>query len=217
MTEAGAAGARLATRLAARVAHDLNNLAAVFSGHIYLLRNSAESPEEAFEAMEKAMEHLQRLTQRLMALGGLGIGEAELLDINEVIRSAAKGEIDAGVVDLDLEEKIPPVSARREDLTRAVQALISNAREASSPADHVRILTRRGEGEIQTVIEDSGSGVPSEARRRNFDPFFSTKGEKGRGIGVALANAFAALHEGSFALEDRPEGGTRATIRLPVR
>lgn len=55
---------RLASSVAARAAHDLNNVAAVFSRHVFLLRNSAESPEEAFESMEKAIAISRKLMPR---------------------------------------------------------------------------------------------------------------------------------------------------------
>jgi signal transduction histidine kinase len=213
------AGTRLAARLAARTAHDLNNVAAVFSGHIYLLRNQAEPPEEAFEAMEKALEHLGRSTRGLAALGTLGTDAVEPLDINEVIRAVASaGAASAQAIELDLEPGLALLAGRRADLACAVEALLANAREAGASDLPIRLSTRSdSDGAIQIVIEDSGAGVPAEVRRRNFDPFFSTKGEKGRGIGVTLASTVAALQGGSLAVEDRPEGGTRSTLRLPLR
>jgi signal transduction histidine kinase len=209
-------GARLTTRLASRTAHDLNNVAAVFSGHVYLLRSEAEPLEEAFEAMEKALEHLERLTRGLASLGTLGIEPLETVDVNAVVRSAAEGA--GGPVELDLDSEVPPLSGRREDLRRAVEALLVNAREANEPGRPVRLSTKRDKaGSAFTItIEDSGKGVEAEARRRDFSPLFSSKGMKGRGFGVTLARMVAALSDGSLALEDRPEGGTRAILRFPL-
>ena len=69
--EAEEAGARLAARVAARAAHDLNNALAVFSGHIYLLRESAEPVSEALDAMEKAAENVKRSAKNLSEVGFL--------------------------------------------------------------------------------------------------------------------------------------------------
>src|ERR1019366_8046136 len=63
------AGARIAARLAARTSHDLNNILAIFSGHLYLLRESAEPLEEGLDAMEKAIATLHRLSRSLADLG----------------------------------------------------------------------------------------------------------------------------------------------------
>ncbi len=216
MTSGSAAGTRLTARVAARTAHDLNNIAAVFSGHIYLLRGGAESLEEAFEAMEKALEHMERLTRSLSALGTLGLDAPEPIDVNAAIRAAVSDSSPAGMV-LELDPGLPSVPSARSDLTRAVTALVRNAREASLGAVPIRIATRRCEaGQIEIVVEDKGKGVSPDVRKRDFDPLFSTKGEKGRGIGITLVRAFAAFQGGSLSLDDLPGGGTCARLRLPA-
>jgi len=217
MSQPENAGGRIAARIAARTAHDLNNLAAVFSGHLYLLRNAAEPPEEAYDAMEKALAHLDRLTRGLMAVGVLGVEQLASLDVNEIVRTTVEPIRAKAQVELDLEPALPAVAGRQGDLARAIEALLSNAREANGPGQPIRVSTRRdADGAVRIAVEDSGSGIPPEVRRRDFDPLFSTKGEKGRGIGVTLASVVAALQGGSLALEDRSDGGTRATLRLPI-
>jgi signal transduction histidine kinase len=209
------AGARLATRIAARTAHDLNNLAAVLSGHIYLLRNGSEPPEEAYEAMEKALAHLDRLTRGLTLLGTLGAETPESLDLNEVARSAARA---AGPpnLELDLEAGLPDLPLRRTDLLQAIEALISNAREASESGKPVRVTTRLDPtGSIRITVEDSGPGIAPEVAPRCLDPFFSTKGEKRRGIGLTVALLVATLHSGILDVAPGPEGGTRTAIVFP--
>ena len=134
MTEPGRAGARLASRVAARTAHDLNNIAAVVSGHIYLLRSGAEPMEEAFEAMEKAMEHMERLTRSLTALGTLGLEPVEATDVNEALRETLAGA-GAGGVELDLDPELPKLSTRRADLIRAVDALVQQGFVLPEDAD----------------------------------------------------------------------------------
>lgn len=209
---------RLAPRVAARVAHDLNNVAAVFAGHIYLLRNSAEPPEEAFGAMENAMENLQRLTQSLGVLGGVGTEEEGPLDLNALAADVAKEAEEAGrgPVELDLDSSLPKLLGRINDVRLAIAALLANACEATGPSRAIRMSTHALPGGlgVALTVEDSGSGIPSGAAGRIFDPLFSTKGAKGRGIGLTLAAAVAALHRGSCEVESRPEGGTRAVLKL---
>jgi signal transduction histidine kinase len=208
---------QLLSRLAGRTAHDLNNVLAVLSGHLYLLRAEAEPPEEAFAAMEIAVEQLQTLAKSLAALGPLASGELLPVDVNEAVRAAAENRGSAGAVEQDLAAGLPRVPARREDLTQAVEALISNALEASGPGQPVRVATALDpEGAVGITVEDSGEGVPAEVRRRSFEPLFSTRGVKCRGVGITLATAVAAQSGGSLSIEERPGGGTRATLRLPV-
>lgn len=209
------AGARIAARLAARTSHDLNNILAIFSGHLYLLRESAEPLEEGLDAMEKAIATLHRLSRSLADLGALAIEEPRALDVNQAARQAASHHPE-GTVELDLAGDLPEIVARPADLERALAALLVNAREASPAGSKVRLSSRlEPDGGVRLVVEDSGPGLPAEVRRRNLDPFFSTKEERGRGIGIAVAATTAALGAGEFTLEDREGGGTRATLRFP--
>jgi signal transduction histidine kinase len=207
------AGTLLAARIAARTAHDLNNLAAVFSGHLYLLRNGAEPPEEAYEAMEKTLAHLDRLARGLTALGGIGLEEPIAVDVNEVARAAA--DVVAGPVAVDLTTPLPSARGSRPDLRIALEALLANAREAAGPGASVRLSSRVDGDSIVVSVEDSGPGVAPTVRQRNFDPFFSTKGDKGRGVGLTIAALVAALYGGKLTVEDRGGTGTLASLRLP--
>jgi len=206
------AGALLAARIAARAAHDLNNLAAVFSGHLYLLRNAAEPPEEAYEAMEKALAHLALLTRGLTALGRIGLEGPVAVDVNEVARAAAAAV--TGPVELDL-RPLPSARGSRPDLCVALEVLLANAREAAGPGGSVRLFSRVDGDSIIVSVEDSGPGVAPAVRQRNFDPFFSTKGDKGRGVGLTIAALVAAIYGGKLTVEDRGGAGTLASLRLP--
>ncbi len=208
-------GARLTTRVAARTVHDLNNIATVLSGHIYLLRSAAEPPEEGYDAMEAAMETLKKLTASLCSLAALGVGEREPVRINELVQSAMAALPPGRSVELELDPAVKEIRLRPGDVARALDALLANGAEASEPGQPLRVSTRQGpDGSVEIRVEDSGGGVPEEIRRRNFDPFFTTRGVKGRGIGVTVAATAAALESGSLQIENRPGGGTTATLRL---
>lgn len=211
------AGSRLTARLAARAAHELNNSLAIFSGHIFLLRDSAEPLDDALEAMEKAVENALRLARNLAELGSLGIEEPETVDVGAIVRGALS-ELPASAVELDLESDLPRAVARRSDVARAVRALVQNARDAvagTTAGAAVRVAATHTAEEVLVAVEDSGPGVAEVVRRRDFDPLFTTKGERGRGLGVTLARSAALLGGGSLTIEERPGGGTRAVLRLP--
>jgi signal transduction histidine kinase len=210
--DSGPDGFALATRIAAATAHDLNNVAAVVGGHLYLLKQGAEPPDEAFGDMETALETLARLTRSLQALASIGRGEPGPCNVNEIVREARQ----TIAAELELDGDLPSLVGRRRDLLCAIEALYSNAREASPPGAPIRVSTTRlpGDTGIQITIEDRGPGVPPELRTRVFDPLFSTRGARGRGSGLTLAAMVAAMHGGSCELETREGGGTRAVLRL---
>lgn len=212
-----ASGENLVGRLAARVAHDLNNAIAVLSGHLYLLGAAAETPEEASAAMEKAAEQIGRLSRSLEQLGSIGHGEPESFEWNDLAREAAGDPIHgAGPIEVDLGSGLPAGRGRRADIRRALDCLLANSREASAKGAPVRIVTEAlPEGGTLLAVEDSGAGIPPEISQRVFTPFFSTRGERGRGIGLTIVEAVATAHGGNCDFEPRPEGGTRFRLRFP--
>ena len=214
---ARASGQNLIGRLAGRVAHDLNNAIAVLSGHLYLLRAAAEPPGEAVDAMEKATEQIERFSRSLAQLAAIGEGEPDAFEWNAVAREAAKDPLHwSGPVEVDLAPDLPPVRGRSADIRRALDCLLANAREASTSGTPIRIVTRPlPAGGALLAVEDSGAGIPPEISERVFTPFFSTRGERGRGIGLTIVGAVAAAHGGDCGFEARQGGGTRFTIRIP--
>lgn len=206
----------LASRLAARTAHELNNALAVLSGHLYLLRASSDSPEESYQAMEKALEHVRRLAESLSRLGLLGAGETQSFELNDLVRSAAANL--PNPVRLDLFEALPILHGRPNDVAQVLEALLANASEASPSGTEVRVVTRAASGDAMAllVVEDRGTGLAPEIRDRVFDPFLTTKGESGRGIGLTTAAAAAAAWGGTCQIENREEGGSRATLSFPL-
>lgn len=206
----------LASRLAARTAHELNNALAVLSGHLYLLRASSDSSEESYQAMETALAQVRRLSESLSRLGLLGAGETEPFELNDLVRTAAANV--PNPVRLDLLEDLPTLHGRPNDVAQVLDALLANASEASPSGAEVRVVTRAASGDAAAflVVEDSGSGLAPEIRGRVFDPFLTTKGEKGRGIGLISAAAAAAGWGGTCQIENREEGGSRATLSFPL-
>src|SRR5205823_4596290 len=89
-------------------------------------------------------------------------------------------------VDLELPSSLPSLRGRPRDFQLALEALLTNAREAA-PESPVRVLARVEGNSTVITVEDSGPGVAASVLEKNFDPLFSTKGEKGRGVGVTIA------------------------------
>jgi signal transduction histidine kinase len=95
--------------------------------------------------------------------------------------------------------------------------LIRNAQEASETDGRVEIGLRREQGSAVITIEDNGCGMdPEFLRTRLFQPFDTTKGSKGMGIGAYQARSFVVEAGGSMDVWSEPGRGTRITIRLPL-
>jgi two-component system sensor histidine kinase FlrB len=78
----------------------------------------------------------------------------------------------------------------------------------------VECAVRRDKGRVVVEISDTGPGLSAEARRRAFDPFFSTKA-RGTGLGLAVSKQIIDQHRGRIRLVNRRRGGMRVIIELP--
>lgn len=102
----------------------------------------------------------------------------------------------------------------------ALSNLIKNAGEFSPAGGAVRVRGARVGADVCVVVEDQGPGIPDYARERVFERFYSLErpatGRKSTGLGLNFVKEIAALHHGRVGVENRAEGGLRASFRVPV-
>jgi signal transduction histidine kinase len=110
---------------------------------------------------------------------------------------------------------VPPVSGDRAELALAVRELVDNALDAVGDGGRVRVVTGVEGAMVYCRVEDDGAAVTPAALARAFEPFFTTRGERGRGLGLTIALGVAARHDGGVHLAPAPGGGSVATLRLP--
>jgi signal transduction histidine kinase len=118
-------------------------------------------------------------------------------------------------LELDDLDALPGIEGDPVQLRQVFVNLLENAVHAAAPAGTVVVRGRRVDGGIEVDVEDSGRGVDPAARRHLFEPLVTTK-EHGIGLGLALAKQIAERHGGSIGYSDRPGGGARFTVRLPL-
>jgi PAS domain S-box-containing protein len=118
------------------------------------------------------------------------------------------------VLDLELGASSAPVHADPAQLWQAVLNLVRNAMEAMPSGGKLRVRTRATAEHVECVIEDTGTGMSSEARAQLFRPFFSTK-TGGTGLGMALARQILQEHGAGIECESEVGEGTRFTLSFP--
>jgi two-component system sensor histidine kinase CreC len=105
-------------------------------------------------------------------------------------------------------------------LKQALSNLIQNAIDFSPPAGQIRVMSRYAGQKVEVIIEDLGPGIPAYARAKVFKRFFSLErpdsGKKSNGLGLNFVREVALLHKGHIKIENRPQKGVRAILRLPV-
>lgn len=114
---------------------------------------------------------------------------------------------------LDLEPMLPPVCVIENEVREALVNLVFNAVDAMPHGGRLVLRTRRAsEGRVSVEVTDTGIGMDEETRRRCLEPFFTTKGERGTGLGLAMVYGVMQRHEGEVQIDSSPGVGT--TIRL---
>jgi two-component system sensor histidine kinase AtoS len=132
--------------------------------------------------------------------------------ITEVVNAAH-----AAIPAAQIEMGGPPLVLKADpEMTRAVLLnLLLNACQSNTPSAPVEVLTARVDGQGSIRILDRGPGLPSEVREHMFQPFITTRAA-GTGLGLAIAKRLTQVQGGTISLDDRPDGGTVATITLPL-
>jgi signal transduction histidine kinase len=213
---------RLSTfgQLVGSIGHDLRNPLGVIETSLFILRGRVGTDE-------RALKHVDRIAEQLGVANGIITNLLDMIRrrplarepvrIAEVVRGAASSvkRPEGVTLALDGVEALPAVDADPVQLRQVLVNLIENAVYAASPRGEVTVRGRRADATIELEVEDTGPGVDAATRLRLFEPLITTK-EKGIGLGLALVKRIAERHGGSVAYSDRPGGGARFTVRLPV-
>ncbi|MCX7819058.1 MAG: PAS domain S-box protein [Kiritimatiellae bacterium] len=226
-------------RLAGGIAHDFNNLLQAILGFSALLRaDLSESDPRRADVMEieKAARRAAELTRQLLLFSRRQKPEMVALDLNEVIRGAARllGRLLPEHVRLvlDLPGDLPSVRGNAAQLEQILVNLAVNARDAMprGGALHIRTaLVQLRSEEVPAVegarpgrfvlleVEDEGHGMPPAVLARIFEPFFTTKpASDGTGLGLSVVYGLVRQHEGFIDVASEVGRGTVFRIYLPV-
>jgi signal transduction histidine kinase len=113
-------------------------------------------------------------------------------------------------------QHLPPVAGNAADLREALTNLVFNAVDAMPDGGTITITMRVDDEAVRLGVWDTGLGMTEEVRLRCLEPFFTTKGEHGTGLGLGLVYGIVQRHLGALEIESAPGAGTTVWIRLPI-
>lgn len=217
-----------AGRLAATVAHEINNPLEAVGNLIYLARHTGELPEDArgyLELAEQELERVSHITRQTLGFYRDSTVPAEV-DLRAVVESVLKiyeNKLKSKRIQVELNlAQCPAVTGLQGELKQLVANLVSNAADAVAIGGRIRIsmspVNEDGQA-VEIKVSDDGSGVAPENRSHIFEPFFTTKQDVGTGLGLWVSKEIAERHDGRIELssENSSLGGAVFTVVLPCK
>jgi signal transduction histidine kinase len=210
-------------RLAAGMAHELNNPVGAIRNYIQdvLEDISSDDPlKERLKRAEKATGRCKRIVTDLLTFAR----ESKALkpaDVNEIINSTvrnAREEIASPDIRIteELSPDLPSVKVDSRQLQQVFMNIIMNAADAIKGEGQIAIKSYKDSGSIFIDISDTGEGMPEDVLDKIFDPFFTTKAPgKGQGLGLAISYNIIKRFEGDIRIKSEAGKGTTFTITLP--
>jgi two-component system NtrC family sensor kinase len=219
-------------RLAAGVAHEINNpLTGVLTYTHLLLRRKdiAEDIRADLRAIAESTERVRKIVKGLLDFSRQTELDPEPADLNRVVRSSISMMENQALVKgvnikLNPAENLPLVTLDRTQIQSVLINMILNALDATEPGGNIDIRTAnaisagdKGRRGVEIIISDTGCGIPQDHLPKLFDPFFTTK-EVGQGTGLGLAVSYGIIqrHGGNIMVQSEVGKGTTFTVWLPI-
>lgn len=217
-------------RLAGGIAHDFNNVLSVIRTLAELLQlelSSEPSVAEDLAEMTRAAERGAALSRQLMNFSRPRPDHLERVSLSDVVKELTpmlERILGADVrLATDLAQDLAPVDVDPSHLEQVVMNLVINARDAMPDGGTLSVrtgLAERGPQARQPFVfvevQDTGTGMPESVRRRIFEPFYTTKGSQGTGLGLGNVWSITDRYGGSVDVTTVEGVGSTFTVLLPV-
>ncbi|MBI4505632.1 MAG: response regulator [Chloroflexi bacterium] len=220
--------------MASGIAHDFNNALSPIVGFTELL---LKRPADLADR-EKAIGYLELISTAAQDAAGIVSrlrefsrpreeGEALLpVQVSSLVEQTIaltqprwRNQASASGITIDIRTEhgdTPPIAGNESELREMLTNLIFNAVDAMPHGGTITLRTRREAARVLLEVQDTGTGMSEEVRRRCLEPFFSTKGEGGSGLGLAQVYGIVERHAGSIDIASALGQGTTFSVRLPA-
>ncbi len=229
--------------LASGVAHNFNNILAIILGRTQLLRRNTGTPPDNkerrkfVEELRKSLDIIEKASfdgadtvrriQEFSRKKSEDYNNKNFIDVdlNEIINSTVeftkvKWQDEAVTKGIKISitkelDSLAPVAGNPAELREVFINLINNSVDALLQGGTIRVKTFMDNGNVVSVIEDTGVGIPKDVQDKIFDPFFTTKGVQATGLGMSVSYGIISRHQGTITIKSGEGQGTSVTIKIP--
>ncbi|HZE81191.1 MAG TPA: PAS domain-containing protein [Candidatus Polarisedimenticolia bacterium] len=220
-SELNAAGARMANALA----HEINNPLAALTNALFLLREGSDAfpADDVLASAQEALWRITKITRQMIGLYNRN-APARHIQVRKVVEDTL-ANLDTRIrkKGIRFENRLSTCEfyGIEADVRQMITALVENAVEQSRNVVRVKLYSRTSRSgnsrpEFRLIIADDGPGIAAEHRDRIFEPFFSTKAEKGSGLGLWMARGIANKYGGTIRVRSTTSEGYSGTCVLVV-
>jgi two-component system, cell cycle sensor histidine kinase and response regulator CckA len=222
-------------RLAGSIAHDFNNNLTVIGGYAELLtkRLKADDPARAqLSEISRAADRSADLTTRLLTFSRKEVVQPRVVRPNDLMselrRLLTRVVVENIHIEFKAQQDLPNIRIDTRQFDQIMLNLVANARDAMQSGGqlaieaHTSVIIDEGEDEgaqidaVEFVVTDTGVGMDSYVRSKIFEPFYTTKGEKGTGLGLATVYGIVQQNNGTISCESEIGEGTSFRISFPT-
>ena len=220
-------------QMASGIAHDINNAISPISLYTEsLLEHETSLSSRARDhlvTIQRAIDDVAQTVSRMREFYRPSEAEAQLtdVDLNTMVQQVADltrarwndlPQRRGIMIELKtrLATVLPVIRGAENEIRDALTNLVFNSVDAMPKGGAIEIVTRSANGFVELEVRDTGIGMDEETRRRCLEPFFTTKGHRGTGLGLAMVYGMAQRHDASVDVESEPGTGTTIRLRFPV-
>jgi PAS domain S-box-containing protein len=225
-------------QMASGIAHDINNALSPVSLYVEAMleseRNLSERARDYLETIQRAVEDVAQTVARMREFyrqreGQLVLAPVEVNDLVQQVLDLTHARwsdmpLQHGVVVeavTQLAPELPKIMGVESEIREALTNLVFNAVDAMPRGGVLTLRTRLAQSDtahpaVTVEVVDTGGGMDEDTRRRCVEPFFTTKGERGTGLGLAMVFGMAQRHNAALEIDSAPGAGTTARLVFAV-
>ena len=214
-------------RMAATVAHEINNPLSAIKGGFLLIKDSIPEDNKYYDyvgMIEKEIDRIARIVKQMFNLSRPYQGKISEFNAISVIRDVITmldeiGSEQCVTITFSGHEDMLKVTISEDHFRQLLYNIIKNGIEASSEGGSVEVRAKSMDSRLNVIVSDLGEGMSDDVRSKIFDPFFTTKSkysDSGLGLGLATTKVIAEAMGGSLDCVSEKDKGTAFTLDLPI-